>query len=123
MTINVQQIFEQEMAMVGLMTESQAFDLLDEAIIINNSTDVVKYTKACDVIIAHLIKTAGTYAAKLRTAPLTNTELRLVQDLFAKVSEARSHLVAAAATTDIMHQEEFLEQATRLLQKANFKGL
>lgn len=65
--IDVQQIFEQELAMVGLMTESQAFDLLDEAIIINNSTDVVKYTKACDVIIAHLIKTAGTYATKLRT--------------------------------------------------------
>lgn len=121
--IDVQQIFEQELASAGLMTESQAFDLLDEAIIINSSADVAKYTKACDVIIAHLIKTAGTYAAKLRTAPLTNTELRLVQDIFAKVSEARSHLVAAAATTDIMHQEEFLEQATRLLQKANFKGL
>lgn len=121
--INIKEIFEQELVSAGLMTESQAFELLDEAIIINSSADVVKYTKACDVIIAHLIKTAGTYAAKLRTAPLTNTELRLVQDIFAKVSEARSHLVAAAGTADIMRQEEFLEQATRLLQKANFKGL
>ena len=104
--INIKEIFEQELVSAGLMTESQAFELLDEAIIINSSADVVKYTKACDVIIAHLIKTAGTYAAKLRTAPLTNTELRLVQDIFAKVSEARSHLVAAAATTDIMRDRK-----------------
>lgn len=121
--INIKEIFEQELATSGLMTESQAFELLDEAIIITNGADVVKYTKACDTIIAHLIKTAGAYAAKLRTAPLTSTELKLVQDIFAKVSEARSYLVDAASTTDIMRQEESLEQATRLLQKSNFKGL
>lgn len=123
MHVDIRQIFEQTLAEAGLLTESEAFMMLDEAVIITSQTDIAKYTKACDTIISHLIKHAGTLAGKLRTQPLTNQELELVKTIFTNTSNARSHIVFANKTKEIIHAEEAIEQAVQLLNKSNFKGL
>ena len=123
MYVDIKQIFEQTLAEAGLLTESEAFMMLDEAVIITSQTDIAKYTKACDMIISHLIKHAGSLAGKLRTQPLTNQELELVKTIFTNTSNARSHIVFANKAKEIIHAEEDIEQAVQLLNKSNFKGL
>ena len=123
MELDIRAIFEQTLSEAGMLTEAEAFQLLDEAIIINDRADIAKYTKACDTIIMHLLKTAGTYAAKLRSQSLTRTELELVKTIFQNCSDARSHIVFANKASEIIHAEEAVEQAVQLLNKSNFKGL
>lgn len=123
MYVDIKQIFEQTLAEAGLLTESEAFMMLDEAVVITSQTDIAKYTKACDMIISHLIKHAGTLASKLRTQPLTNQELELVKTIFTNTSNARSLIVFANETKEIIHAEDAFEQAVQLLNKSNFKGL
>ena len=123
MKINIKQIFEQALSEAGVLTESDAYMLLDEAVAVINPADVVKYTKACDTIITHLIKQAGVLANKLRAQPLSSQELELIKTIFTNTNAARSHLVFANKSTDILRAEEAIEQATQLLNKSNFKGL
>lgn len=123
MNVDIRQIFEQTLAEAGLLTESVAFMMLDEAVIITSQTDIAKYTKACDMIISHLIKHAGTLASKLRTQPLTPQELELVKTIFTNTSIARSYIVFANKTKEIIPAEEAIEQAVQLLNKSNFRGL
>lgn len=123
MKINIKQIFEQALSEAELLTEAEAYMILDEGVAVINQADVAKYTDACDTIIAHLIKQAGVLANKLRVHPLSSRELELIKTIFTNTSAARSHLVFANKSTDILRAEEAIEQATKLLNKSNFKGL
>jgi len=40
MNVDIRQIFEQTLAEAGLLTESEAFMMLDEAVIITSQTDI-----------------------------------------------------------------------------------
>jgi hypothetical protein len=123
MEINVKQIFEHTLADAGILTGSKDFLPLDEAIVVGDQSDVVKYTKSCDTIISNLIKHAGALAAKLRSQPLSTQELELVKTIFTNTSAARSYIIFASKTKEIIRAEEAITQAVQLLNKSNFKGL
>lgn len=113
--LNIENILESQ-----LLTESQAY-LLIEDVYIKSPNDIARYTKACDVIMSHLLKTAGTIVSKLRTTPLSKKELALVFKILQNVSDARSHIIAANRSYDMIRAEDSMEAATALLKKHNFE--
>lgn len=123
MEVDVSRIFQATLASAGILTECQAFSMLDEAVLINNASDIASYTKACDTIITHLIKQVGVIVQKLRTQPLTNQEMELIKTIFNNCSAARSYIIQANKSNEIIHAEDAMANAVQLLTKSNFRGL
>jgi hypothetical protein len=54
---------------------------------------------------------------------LSTQELELVKTIFTNTSAARSYIIFANKTKEIIRAEEAITQAVQLLNKSNFKGL